>query len=155
MASEIARIVRQLEKAFDAQPWYGPSVISTLKEVDESIIYKHAGQAHSIIELVLHMTAWRRFVIKRLAGESSYEVSDALNFPTPSTAKGAWTKAVDDLIDIQKELVTAMKKLPEEKLGELVPGASHKYTWYTLLHGIIHHDVYHLGQISLLRKAFQ
>jgi uncharacterized damage-inducible protein DinB len=109
MASEVARIVRQLEKAFDAQPWYGPSIISTLKEVDESIVHKHAGQAHSIIELVLHMISWRRFVIKRLAGESAYEVSDALNFPNPSTAKGSWTKAVNELIEIQKELVSAMK----------------------------------------------
>ena len=155
MATEIDRIARALEKAFDKQPWYGSSVMTTLREIDASIVQRRAGQAHTIIELVLHMIAWRTFVTKRLTGDIEYQVSDELNFPKPSTAPDAWSKALTSLEENQKALVGAIRKFPLEKLDELVPAASHKYTWYTLLHGIIHHDVYHLGQIALLKKAFQ
>lgn len=155
MNTEVERIVRQLEKAFEKQPWYGPSVTEVLREADTSVVHKRVGHAHTIIELVLHMTAWRRFVIQRLSGDVKYEVTDELNFPKPSAAADAWSKAIDGLMKSQKEMITAIKQFPEEKLSELVPGASHKYTWYTLLHGIIQHDVYHTGQISLLKRALQ
>ena len=155
MATETDRIARQLEKAFDKQPWYGSSVVAILKEVEPSTVHQRIGQAHTICELVLHMTAWRTFVIRRIAGDATYNVSDELNFPKPSTLPDAWPKAIKALEDNQRELLSSIKKFPPERLAELVPGASHNYTWYTLLHGIIHHDIYHLGQIALLRKAVQ
>lgn len=155
MATEIDRIVRLLEKTFDKQPWYGSSVMAILKEVDPSVVHKRIGQAHTMIELVLHMTAWRTFVIRRLSGDNDYQVTDALNFPKPSTQSDAWSRALSSLEDNQRELLAAVRKLPGEKLGELVPSSSYKYTWYTLLHGVIDHDVYHLGQIAILQKALQ
>jgi uncharacterized damage-inducible protein DinB len=155
MAAETDRIARLLEKTFDKQPWYGSSVMAILSEVDSSLVHKRLGKAHTMIELVLHMTAWRTFVIKRLSGDNEFQVTDALNFPKPSTPPDAWKKAIKSLQDNQLELLGLINKLPDEKLGELVPGASHKYTWYTLLHGIIDHDVYHLGQIAILQKALQ
>jgi len=155
MATEIERITRLLEKTFDKQPWYGSSVMAILKEVDPKQAHQRAGQAHTMIELVLHMAAWRTFVIRRLSNEESYTVTDELNFPKPSTAPDAWAKALKLLEDNQRELLAALKKFPVEKLEELVPAASHKYTWYTLLHGIIDHDIYHVGQIAILQKAFQ
>jgi len=155
MAAEIDRIIHQLEKAFDKQPWYGPSLMEVLRGVQPFMVSKRVGQAHTMIELVLHMTAWRQFVIKRLMGDNEYQVTDDLNFPKPSSSADAWKKALKDLEQSQNEMVAAIKKFPEGKLAELVPGASHKYTWYTLLHGIIQHDVYHTGQISLLKRALE
>jgi hypothetical protein len=49
------------------------------------------------------------------------------------------------------EDAAAVKRSPEERLHENVPGNGHSY-WYELL-GILHHDLYHAGQIALLRKA--
>jgi hypothetical protein len=77
-------------------------------------------------------------------------VSDEMNFPKP----GTWDAAIDGLHASQNALVEAIKNFPEERLGELVPNATHKYTFYTLIHGVIHHDIYHLGQIALLKKSF-
>jgi len=155
MATESERIARLLEKTFDKQPWYGSSVIDILKQVDPSIANKRVGKAHTIIELVLHMTTWRTYVIKKLSGDNDFKVTDELNFPKPSTLPDAWARAVKSLEENQLEMLAAIKKFPEEKLGELVPAASHKYTWYTLLHGIIDHDIYHVGQIAILQKALQ
>lgn len=149
MDSEIARITRLLEKAFEKSPWYGPSLSSVISEVTPAQANLRAGKSHSIIELVLHMTSWRTFATRRLAGDDKFQVSDDMNFPKP----GTWEDAVKRLKQSQEELLAVVKAFPDARLGELVPGASHKYTFYTLLHGIIQHDIYHTGQIQLILKS--
>lgn len=151
MPAEIDRIVKMLEKTFDKQPWFGSSIMSILSDLDPKIVDKHPGTAHSIIELILHMTSWRTFATKRLQGDGDYQVSDDQNFPKP----GTWKEAVDGLKASQAALVKAMKNFSEEKLGDIVPSNTLKYTYYTLLHGIIQHDIYHLGQIAILKKQFE
>jgi hypothetical protein len=104
---------------------------------------------HSIIELVAHMTSWRIFVIKKLEGDSGYTVGDETNFPQATD----WGKTSKDLDESQSGLLTAIEKFPDEKLSHLVEGVTSKYTYYTLIHGIIHHDLYHIGQIKLISKV--
>jgi uncharacterized damage-inducible protein DinB len=149
--SEIDRIVRSLEKTFDKFPWYGPSVMEILKDVDPSITSKKVGTTHSIIELVLHMTSWRIFATKRLQGDNNYEVSELLNFPV----EGTWDQALQAFRDSQAGLIDAARKFSEDRLGELVPSKTQKYTYYTLLHGIEQHDIYHAGQIMLIRRSLE
>jgi uncharacterized damage-inducible protein DinB len=84
-----------------------------------------------------------------LEGDGAYQVSDEMNFPSP----GTWTEALQRLEESQVKLLEAAARFPEERLGELVPSITHKYTYYTLLHGIIHHDLYHIGQIQLILKS--
>ncbi|HET8646417.1 MAG TPA: DinB family protein, partial [Vicinamibacteria bacterium] len=62
-----------------------------------------------------------------------------------------WKKAVSGLEAAQRGLRTAASKLSDERLQETVPGQESTY-WY-LLHGIMNHDLYHTGQISLLKKG--
>ncbi len=149
MASEIDRITRLLEKTFEKQPWYGNSIMGTLKDVQPAQAIQKMGQGHSIIELVLHMASWRTFAAHRLQGDNTFEVDESLNFPKP----GTWEQALAKLQQSQKELIEAAKQFPEERLGELVPSKTQRYTYYTLLHGIAHHDIYHLGQIAYIKRA--
>jgi uncharacterized damage-inducible protein DinB len=71
-----------------------------------------------------------------------------LNFPKPTT----WIQALEHLHQSHAELMTVVKQFPTDRLNELVPSNRFKYTYYTLLHGIAQHDVYHLGQIALMKK---
>lgn len=146
--NEIDRIVRLLEKTFDKQPWYGSSIIEILSRIDSEQAIVRQGDSHSIIELVMHMISWRKFVTQRLMGNAEFEVTVEANFPRATT----WKDALDQLHQSQEALLAAVKQFPENRLVELVPSKILKYTYYTLLHGIIHHDIYHLGQISLLQK---
>jgi len=143
---EINRIANLLEKTFDGPAWHGPSVMETLKDVSQQTASNRISGSHSIGELVLHMAAWRNFAVKRLSGDNLYEVSDAENFP-PSTN---WNVTMNELKQSQIKLLAALKAFPEEKLFTIVP--SRKYDFYTLLHGIVQHDIYHTGQIILLKK---
>jgi uncharacterized damage-inducible protein DinB len=151
MGMEIDRISRSLEKTYDKGPWYGPSIKEILSGVSEANATLRTGKSHSIIELVLHMTAWRRFATRRLRGDGEYQVSDAMNFP--SAANVPWAKVVKDLDESQQELIAAVRAFPEEKLGELVPSNTGKYTYYTLLHGIAQHDIYHIGQVQIILRS--
>jgi hypothetical protein len=110
---------------------------------------KRLPNTHSIIELVANMVAWRNFVISRLGGNNDFTVTNELNFPSPSD----WEIVLNTLDQSQHELFTAIQQFPEGRLRDLVPHAEHKYTFYTLLHGIIHHDLYHIGQIALVKKS--
>lgn len=149
MDPEVSRIARMLEKTFDKSPWYGPPVMSILSEVTPVEANIRTGSSHSIIELVLHMISWRTFAARRLAGDEKFQVAEDMNFPKP----GGWKEAVKKLNQSQVELLAAVKAFPDNRLGDLVPSSSHKYTFYTLLHGIIQHDIYHIGQIQLIRKS--
>lgn len=143
---EINNIATLLIKTFQGPAWHGPSILESLENITpQQALHKISG-SHSIIELVAHMTTWRNFVAKRLSGNSTYEVSDADNFPSLTD----WNSAVDKLKESQTNLLTALKAFPESKLFTTVP--TRKYDFYTMLHGIVQHDVYHTGQIILLKK---
>lgn len=148
---EMDRIVRLLNKTFNKGAWHGPTVREVLAQVTPSQMHQRAGKSHSIIELVLHMISWRTFATKRLQGDGEFQVTEEANFPAPG--KINWPEAIQKLESSQQELEVAAKNFPEARLGEVVPSITHKYTYYTLLHGIIEHDIYHIGQIQLILKG--
>jgi uncharacterized damage-inducible protein DinB len=94
------------------------------------------------------MISWRKFATQRLIGDAEFEVTDEANFPKAIT----WKDALNQLHQSQEALLAAVKQFLENLLAELVPSKTLEYTYYTLLHGIIQHDVYHIGQIALLQK---
>ncbi len=94
------------------------------------------------------MTTWRMFALRKLRGDNEFDVSDELNFPK----KGNWGGAIEGLEQSQRDLISELSRFDEKKLQEIVPGR--KYSFYKLLHGIAHHDLYHLGQIVMISKQF-
>jgi uncharacterized damage-inducible protein DinB len=146
--SEINRITQTLRSSFEKNAWHGPAVMEILDEVSEKNCFSRLPNTHSIIELVAHLTAWRVYTAEKLKGKH-LQVSDEMNFPKPSD----WKKTLEELTKTQAELLVAIQNFPEEKLDETVPHTKNRYTFYTLIHGIVHHDVYHAGQIMLIVKA--
>jgi len=101
----------------------------------------------------MHMTCWRKFVLEHLKGNITYKVglNSEIDWPTKyESTEAAWKSALADLQKNQKELLKAFKGFKDEQLDELVPGK--KFNWYVFIHGLIHHDIYHSAQISILKK---
>ncbi len=146
---EIEHIITLLARTYEKNAWHGPAVKEVLSGLTESQSFERLPHTHSIIELVAHMAAWRTYVTRKLAGDSAYKVDEQMNFPTPAD----WQETVDLLDASQRDLLAALGKFPQEKLHDQVAGKEQPLTYYTLLHGIIHHDLYHAGQIMLIRKA--
>ena len=150
MDEEINHIIDLLKGTFEKNAWHGPSVKEVLQDISAEQSFERITNTHSIIELVSHMTGWRMLVIRRLLGDNEYEVRDGMNFP----AEADWEKAIKDLYDSQDRLIELLEVFPCARLSERVSHASFEYTYYHLLHGIIHHDLYHIGQIALIKKTF-
>ena len=152
--SETARIADQLSRAFAGDAWHGDSVFEILEGVTAAqASARPIKNAHTISELVLHIAAWDNAVLRRLGGVA-VELSDAQNFPTVTDAsESAWRKAVAEVRRVHDELVEAVSVLPGSRLDEKVPGkeGAH-YTFYYMLHGVVQHELYHAGQIALLKK---
>jgi uncharacterized damage-inducible protein DinB len=152
--SETARIADQLHRAFSGEAWHGDALLQILDGVTAAQASAHPiPHAHSIWELVLHIAAWDGAVLRRMGGEA-VALSDEQNFPpVRDTGETAWRKAVEHARHVHEELVRAVSQFPDARLGDRVPGkqGAH-YTFYYMLHGVAQHELYHAGQIALLKK---
>lgn len=154
MDKEVARIAKLLAYNWTGPMWYGGNLKDTLAGINQDKAFaKPHGSTHNIYELVVHMLCWRRFTLEHLKGNSAYtvELNSDVDWPTHyQLNQGTWENALTQLEKNQNELLDALKDFKDETLDELVPGK--KFKWYVLLHGVLHHDIYHSAQISLLKK---
>jgi uncharacterized damage-inducible protein DinB len=155
--SQTARIAGQLRRAFAGDAWHGDSVLEILEGVTAAqAAARPIERAHTIWELVLHIAAWDDAVLRRLGGVA-VTLSDAKNFPPVTDAsEAAWRKVLARVRRVHEELVAAVVALPDSRLDEIVPGKENEgahYTFYYMLHGVVQHELYHAGQIALLKKG--
>ncbi|HKB99758.1 MAG TPA: DinB family protein [Terriglobales bacterium] len=152
--SEAAHIADQLRRAFDGEAWHGDSLFEILKGVTAArAAARPIKNAHTIWELVLHIAAWDGAVLRRMGGVA-VTLSGAENFPPVTDASdGAWRTVLAQVRQVHEELVAAVAALPDSRFCEMVPGkeGAH-YTFYYMLHGVVQHELYHAGQIALLKK---
>ena len=151
-SSEAALIADQLRRAFEGDAWHGPALLELLQDVDAArAAAKPLPKVHSIWELVMHVAAWDSAACLRLGGES-VQLTGTANFPiVPKPTEAAWRKALAQAKRAHDVLVKTVATLPESRLRERVPGK--KYDFYHLLHGVAQHELYHAGQIAILKKA--
>ncbi len=150
--SETERIADQLHRAYHGGAWHGPALRQLLGGLSaKQAVARPLRGAHTIWELVLHITAWKRAVLRRMQGKA-LSLSPAENFPLmPKATTANWKRTLDGLRAAQNDLHRAISALPRSRLKKIVPGK--RYSLYFLLHGLVQHDLYHAGQIALLKKA--
>jgi uncharacterized damage-inducible protein DinB len=150
--SEIDRIADQLERGFAGDAWHGDPLMKILDVVTAKQAAAHPIKgAHSIWEIVNHLRAWPPTVQVRLSGEVA-ELTPAEDWPpVTDTSDAAWRNCLSDLRRRHDELMKAARAFPDSKLSEIVPNRDHSF--YVLLHGMVQHDLYHAGQIAILKKA--
>jgi uncharacterized damage-inducible protein DinB len=156
--SEAARIVDELTRAIEGEPWHGDSVTAILREVThETAAAKPSGNAHSIWEIVRHMTAWTGEVSRRLDGNPPSEPQEG-DWPQPSgTGAPEWQRDVAALKDAHQQLLDRVAKLSDEALFAPPVDVRNRpagsgVSRYVLLHGLAQHHAYHAGQIAILKK---
>lgn len=150
--NELASHLKQIQSAFEGESWHGPALMEALDGVDPHTAKRHwVDGAHTIWELALHTVAWKRAVTHWLEGREC-NVKDDENFPRPEQGDEAeWQHVLNEIRVAQAELLAVVSRLPNDKLYESPPGRQTVYSDY--LFGIVHHDLYHAGQIMLLKRA--
>ena len=151
-SSEAALIADQLRRAFYGEAWHGPALIELLADVDAAAAAaKPLPNAHSIWELVLHVAVWDNAAMVRLDGKK-FQPTGVDNFPRVSKAtEAAWRKAVAATKRTHDKLVKVVAGLPESRLRDRVPGK--RYDFCHMFHGVVQHELYHAGQIAILKKT--
>jgi uncharacterized damage-inducible protein DinB len=152
--SEIERILDQLKRAYEGNAWHGPSVREVLNGITAAQAHaRPLKNAHSIWELVQHIAVWEDVGRRRLTGDrAQIAISSPQDWPPPEdTSEAAWEQAKSALDRGHQALVEAITNTPESRLNE--PIFESMSTVYVTLHGVIQHDLYHAGQIAILKKA--
>jgi uncharacterized damage-inducible protein DinB len=156
--TEVDRIRDQFRRAFDGEAWHGPSVLALLNGVTAQQAAAHPiPGAHSIWQLTQHIEAWERACLRRLNGDPA-RLTDEEDFrPVNDTSEAAWESAKQELTNTHRELLDAIGKLDESRLNEpIITSSTTSYSSvYVTLHGGVQHDLYHAGQIAILKKALE
>ena len=152
--TEIERIVDQYRRAWDGDAWHGPSLWPSLQDVTAKEAYaRPIAGLHTIAEIVQHLIYWRWAMVERVAGALVSPAHDE-QWPAPADAsESAWKEALALLETRQDAMMQALGKLRDEQLTQ--PIAGRDYDLYVQLHGCVQHDIYHIGQIMLLKRALR
>ncbi|MCB0593605.1 MAG: DinB family protein [Lewinellaceae bacterium] len=157
MRKEIKHYLQQWQSIYDGKPWYGPSLRTVLQGLDaETAYWKPRPGAHSIIELLHHILCWRRHFVQRLSGNLDFSIQ--LNSPEDWTAyeglsEEKWKGMVKELEDNQKE-ITRLLNGKEDAFLEQDSGKG-GITFRERLEGTIQHDLYHLGQMAMMKALYR
>ena len=153
MTAEVKRLEEQLRRALEGEAWHGPSVLELLAGLSAAQAASHPiSGAHSIWELVLHIATDYDLMLRRLAGDGR-QLTAGEDWPAcPAPTEENWRQTVQELKLWNEKLRQAVRAFPEERLDDpIVPGAP--YTAYAQFIGVTQHNLYHAGQIALLKRA--
>ena len=154
MRKETDYFIKTIRTVLEGEPWFGQPVMTLLQNVNTDVVYKKPNEnAHALIELLYHMLTWAEFTLKRLQKDEEKELKafEKMDWRTIDPAEHTWEKGLaqfklahDLIIDILES------KENDDWLSEKVDYREYNYRF--LLHGIIQHDIYHIGQIAYLNK---
>lgn len=151
-------LLKLLNQAYNQPTWHGPNLAEALEEVGfEQALWRPASDAHNIWELVLHCAFWKHVVIRRLEGFNNEEgfSRQPNDFPVlPEAAMSAWQNDLKLLEDTHQKLLDDVVAFSEARLGEPID-VDNPRTFNELIFGVANHDIYHAGQIQLLKRLYK
>ncbi len=150
---EIRLLLRLLDQAYDRKAWHGPNLRGSLRGVSaRQANWRPATNRHSIRELALHAAYWKYAARRRLVGDKrgTFPISGSDWFDRPPTGEQGWKSDLKLLESTHRALRTAVSKLNERALRRKPRGST--VLTVDLLLGVAAHDLYHAGQIQLLKR---
>ena len=154
--SEVALLLRLLDESYEKKAWQGPNLRGSLRGVTaQTAAWRPAPGRHNIWELAVHSAYWKYAVCRLLTGEKrgAFAEKGSNWFERPSSPTDRAWKADLALLDLHhRRLRRAVEKLGAAGLGRKLPGS--KYRTDTLVYGVASHDVYHTGQIQVLKRLW-
>lgn len=156
--TETERLADLLDRVIHGDPWHGPNLADLLARFDaDRALRVPDGGTHSAWHLVLHMTGWAKEVHARIAGRAAGEPEQG-DWPEPTDRSAhGWEAAKTELFAAHAALAATVRTLVAVDLDQPVTdyrdnalgtGLSRALT----LHGLVHHTVYHSGQLAMLAR---
>ena len=150
----LAHLLFLLDTAYDHVSWHGPNLRGSLRGVTpRQAAWRPHPDRHNVWELAVHAAYWKYAVWRRLTGarRGSFPVegSNWIRRPQQATAR-AWREDLRLLESTHRELRTAVAALEPRGLGRVRAGG--KVTTLGLVTGAAAHDLYHAGQVQILKR---
>ena len=153
-AGELNPLLQILDQAYDHRSWHGTNLRGSIRGLSlKQAAWRPAQGRHNIWELVVHSAYWKYAARRRLTGEArqSFPVKGSNWFERPiETTQRAWRSDVALLDDMHRSLRAAIANLPPGTLHH--QNGAGKDTNFSLIAGVAAHDLYHAGQIQLLKR---
>jgi uncharacterized damage-inducible protein DinB len=154
MNPEIQLLLGLLDEAYEKSAWHGPNLRGSLRGVSaEQAAWRPGSGRHNIWEVAVHAAYWKYAVRRRLTGEKrgSFPLKGSNWFQRPeSVSDKAWQDDLRLLAEQHKQLREVVAGLDPKLLFEKAHGS--KVTNARTIYGIAAHDIYHAGQIQLLKR---
>jgi len=162
--SRATRLANHIERTVTGPMWHGPALAEVLDGVDATRAQaRPIAGAHSIWEIVRHVTAWAEIARQRIHGEALGDPAPEQDWP-PAPSSGsdlqfrsdpasdpAWAQDLERLKESHRRLAADVRLLDDAALDARVKNL--EYPVGILLDGVVEHGTYHGGQIALLKKA--
>ena len=153
----VAVLLTLVDEAFDRRSWHGTNLRGALRSMTpEQAVWRPDRERHSIWELIAHAACWKYAVRRRLLGEKrgSFALSGSNFFAAPRAAtRTAWRDIVALLTREHRTLRDAIARLGDRDLAK--PVGRGQDAVGGLVRGIAAHDLYHAGQIQLIKRLMR
>jgi hypothetical protein len=155
--AEIEHLLGLLDEAYKRAAWHGPNLRGSIRGLTASeASWRAKPGRHNIWEIVAHAAYWKYAVKRRLLGEKrgSFYLKGSNWFLRPiDRSEKAWRADVTMLDGEHQHLLAAVSALQPEDLDR--PSRGSKTLVRRLIAGIALHDVYHAGQIQLIKRMLR
>ena len=149
--SESKRISNLYQSIYDGEPWLEVTLAHTLKDITAEQAYRKINpNLNTIWEIVNHLIQWRRNILSRMQGETITTPDHNYFVPVVDPTELAWQQSLQTLAKTQESWNAFLANFDDADFTKIY--ANNNHTYYEHIHGIIQHDVYHLGQIVILKK---
>jgi len=146
-------LTTQFQEIYNGTPWLDETFEKKLGYINEENVFTQPIEAlHSVAEVISHLLVWRIEILSRLNGNPKrISMSSPENWKSNSELKmGGWEELKTSFDKSQLDLLELLKNNNDEFL--LTKFADTQYTHQYFLEGLLHHDLYHLGQIGITIK---
>jgi hypothetical protein len=144
-------VLTQLKESIFDGGWHGPSLVDVIRGIDVvTALSRPLEDRHSIWEIVQHVIYWIDRVNDVLNGLEHPPMGDPEDWRPVMGESGTWDCIEKEIVETYERLMNSLLGKEEEMLDEKVPNTDFTYLW--MLFGLIHHNLYHAGQIALLKQ---
>jgi len=156
----LENIIKQLKEVQNGKLWIGSTFDSKLNQVDKNLVFvRPIENLHSIAEIISHLTLWRKETILKIQTGKGSKTDDCKeNWLTNDELKiVGWDKIKSEYDRTLVELIDLLNSKEDGFLSELYYDTDFKgdFEYSFVINGMLHHDIYHLGQLGIIIKYFK
>ncbi len=157
MNTLINHIIKQLIEIQHGKIWIGSSYESKLNSIDDELVFvRPIKDLHSIAEIFSHLTLWRNEALLKIkTGKGSKTDDCEENWLTNEKLRiKGWTNIKSEFDNSLTQLISLLEEKDDTFLDKEYYDTDFKgnYKYSFLINGMLHHDIYHLGQLGIIIK---